>query len=448
MRVALLSPKGPLYRYRGGIFKRSLRYSPLTLVTLAGLIPKELGVEVLLFDEGIEEVPDDLQVDLVGISLITGSAKRGYELADRYRARGVPVVLGGPHVTLVPEDARPHADTLVIGYAEHTWPQLLRDHKAGLRQAEYRQAEEHSLANMPLPRRDLLKRRYYTTTNVFEATRGCIHDCDFCVVPSAWGRSPYQKPVEDVVKEIQAVGARKALFIDLNLIADKRYAKRLFEAFIPMKIQWFGLATTLLQRDQELLDLMARSGCTGLLIGLESIWQDSLDGCGKGFNASNRYMELVEALHRKGITLMGTFVFGLDGDTPEVFMETARFAVDACIDLPRFAVATPFPGTPFFQRLESEGRLLTRDWDLYDGQHVVFQPKGMSVRELQEGHEAAWRYVYKRRNILRRIAGSRLQIPLSVAANWGYRFYANHLDTYYNCDWYIGQDGAPRGVAA
>ncbi|MCB9761662.1 MAG: B12-binding domain-containing radical SAM protein [Alphaproteobacteria bacterium] len=440
MKIALISPKGPLYRHRGGIFKRSLRYAPLTLVHLAALVPEDVQAEVRVFDEGIEEMPETLDADLVGMTVITGSARRAYELAARYRAQGLPVVLGGPHVTLAPEDARPHADSLVVGYAEETWPQLLRDHAAGRLQPRYDQSPSLSLAGLPHPRRDLLPRRAYTTTNVFEASRGCIHDCDFCVVPAAWGRRPYRRPVDEVIAELRAVGARKALFIDLNLIADKTWARALFEAMIPLKLSWFGLATVLLERDEELLDLVARSGCSGLLIGLESISQQTLDGCRKGFNVADRYANLIDRLHAKGITLMGTFVFGLDGDGPDVFMETARFAVETAIDLPRFAIVTPFPGTALYGRLDAEGRILTRDWDLYDGQHVVFQPRGMGVRELAEGHEAAWRYTYRRRSILRRVAGSRLQLPLSLAANWGYRFYAHHLHTHYNCDWFIGQD--------
>lgn len=443
MRIALLSPKGPLYRHRGGIFKKSLRYAPLTLTTLAALVPPELNAEVRIYDEGVEVIPEDLDVDLVGMTVITGSARRAVELAKPFRARGIPVVFGGPHVTLVPEDVRAHADVLVTGYAEETWPQLLRDLRAGTLKDHYAQGPNHSLAGMPFPKREMLKRHNYTTMNVFEATRGCIHDCDFCVVPTAWGRKPYQKPVEDVIADIRQMKAKKALFIDLNLIADRRYAKRLFEAFIPLGIQWFGLATSLVQRDVELLDLMARSGCTGLLIGLETLDDDGLDGSRKGFNKPDRYVELIEMLHARGITLMGTFVFGLDSHGPEVFMETARFCVETGIDLPRFAIVTPFPGTPLFQRLSREGRILHHNWDLYDGQHVVFKPTRLSEQELLEGHEEAWKYVYKRRNILRRLAKSRLQIPLSIASNWGYRFYANNLHTHYNCDWFIGQDGAP-----
>lgn len=439
MKIVFISPAGPLYRYRGGIFRRSLRYSPLTLVTLAAYIPDELNAEVQIFDEGIEEAPDRPDADLIAMTVITGSAKRAYELAARYREQGIPVVLGGPHVTLIPEDAAPHADCIVTGYAEHTWPQLLRDFAAGHMRPRYDQGQL-DLADLPLPRRDLLQAKKYSTTSVFEATRGCAHNCEFCVVPAAWGRRPYQKPVADVVRDIRSTGTRKALFIDLNLIADRAYARRLFEALVPLNIRWFGLATVLLQHDQELLELMARSGCRGLLVGLESVNQDSLSVACKRFNQSIDFYEFVRLLHRYRIALMGTFVFGLDSDTPEVFEETARFAVDAAIDLPRFAIATPFPGTALYKRLQLEGRILTRDWDIYDGQHVVFQPSQMTVKELAAGHEWTWKRVYSRRNIVRRLSRSRLQLPISIAANLGYRFYAHHLHTHYNCDWFVGQE--------
>src|SRR5688572_28962580 len=255
-RIVLISPKGPLYRHRGGIWRRSLRYQPLTLTTLASLVPAELNADVSLIDEGIADVdPARVEADLVGMTVITGTATRAYELSASFRARGVPVVLGGPHVTLIPDDARPHADSVVVGYAEDTWPQLLRDFAAGRMEPRYDQAPDLDLAGRPRPRRELLPRRRYLTNNVFEATRGCVHNCDFCVVPSAWGRKPYQKPVQDVVDDIRRHGARKLIFVDLNLIADRDYAVRLFRALAPLGVQWYGLATVLLGDDDELLDL-------------------------------------------------------------------------------------------------------------------------------------------------------------------------------------------------
>ena len=438
MKIVLISPKGPLYRHRGGIFKRSLRYAPLTLTTLAALVPPDLDVSLQLVDEGIDDVDAGLDADLVGLTVITGTAMRAYELAARFRARGIAVVLGGPHVTLVPEDAQPHADAIVVGYAEETWPRLLRDFAAGRMAPRYVQSPGLSLANQPFARRDLLPRNRFITNDVFEATRGCVHSCEFCVVPSAWGLKPFQKPVEDVVADIRQTRARKLIFVDLNLIADPGYAARLFEALIPLRVQWYGLATTLLGDDPELLALMARSGCRGILIGLESLSGKNLRETRKGFNSPDKYSDLVAALHRHRIALQGCFVFGLDHDTPSVFMETARFVVDARIDLPRFAAVTPFPGTPLFKRLDQEGRILTRNWELYDGQHVVFQPAQMSVEQLQRGIEEAWRFAYSARSIARRIVASPSPWPVRVGANLAYRFYARNLHRFYNCDWVIG----------
>ena len=445
LRIALISPKGPLYRHRGGIWRKSLRYQPLTLTTLAALIPADLPHTVVCIDEGIADVPLDLDVDLVGLTVITGTANRAYELANHFRARGITVVLGGPHVTLIPDDAAPHADAIVVGYAEDTWPQLLRDHLAGALQPRYTMAPGLDLAGRPFARRDLLPSDRFLTSNVFEATRGCVHPCDFCVVPTAWGRKPFQKPVGEVVEDIRQHGARKLIFVDLNLIADRNYARELFTALIPLKLQWYGLATVLLASDEELLALCARSGCRGLLMGLESMSKTNLRGSRKAFNSPDDYGRVVERLHAHGIALQGCFVFGLDDDYPDIFLKTAEFAIEAKIDLPRFAVVTPFPNTPLYLRLEAEGRILTRNWELYDAQHVVFQPKNMSVQELQEGIELAWKHAYSWSAIWRRIASSPAPWPTRIGTNLGYRFYANNLSRFYNCDWIIGR--APAGLA-
>lgn len=447
LRIALISPKGDLYRYRGGIWKRSLRYMPLTLPTLAALVPPELDAEVVCLDEGIAEVDaETLDADLVGMTVITGTAVRAYELSATFRRRGIPVVLGGPHVTLAPDDAQPHADSLVVGYAEEEWPRLLRDFVEGGMQpgavkARYTQSPTLDLAGKPLPDRSVLPRRRYLTDHVFEATRGCVHDCDFCVVPSAWGRKPLQKPVDEIVADLRRMKTRKAIFVDLNLIADRRYARELFRALVPLKIQWYGLATTLLARDPELLDLAAESGCRGLLMGLESISPQNLQRSKKGFNEPENYVDLVAHLHERNIALQGCFVFGLDDDDEDVFLDTARLAVEARIDLPRFAVVTPFPGTTLYRRLEREGRILTRDWSLYDGQHVVFQPTKLSPRVVEEGTEAAWKHAYSWHGIARRLRSTGAPFWTAVSANLGYRFYAYNLRRFYTCDWALATAG-------
>lgn len=437
LRLVLISPKGPLYRSRGGIFKKSLRYMPLTLPTLASLIPKDIDAEIVCIDEGIGDVDLDIEADLVGLTVITGTAPRAYELSEHFRGRGIPVVLGGPHVTLVPDDAQPHADSIVVGYAEDEWPRLLYDFLAGDLKTRYIQSPDFELGGYPLPMREVLPKSKFLTSDVFEATRGCVHSCSFCVVPSAWGRKPYQKPVGEIVEDIRRQRARRAIFVDLNLIADKAYAIELFEALVPLKIQWYGLATVLLCSDIPLLDLVARSGCRGLLMGLESLSSENLSENSKRFNDPRQYAAIVEHLHARNISLQACFVFGLDDDTPDVFLKTAKFVVDAKIDLPRFAIVTPFPGTALFDRLEGEGRILSRDWGLYDGQHVVFQPTHMSADHLQRGNERAWKYAYSMLNIARRLRHTAAPWYVAALTNIGYRYYAHHLHQFYTCDWML-----------
>jgi len=431
-RIALISPRGPLYRHDGGVWKKSLRYAPLTLTTLAALIPDELDAEVTLVDEGIEEVDPDLDADLVGVTAITGTAPRAYDVADHFRSRNVPVVMGGVHPTLRPEEAMPHADSVVTGYAEETWPQLLHDFTNGGMAARYDQDDNLDLSGRPRPRRDLLPEGRFTTPHTIEATRGCQHRCDFCVVPSAWG-GPMQKPVDEVIDDIRQMDPDTLVFLDLNLLGDVEYAKELFRALIPLDLKWGGLATTLIAQDDGLIDLAARSGCAGLLIGLESLNPDSLAETRKQFNTLEKYRTVVERLHDAGIAIMGCFVFGFDNDTPAVFEETVEFVNEVGIDLPRYAILTPFPGTPLFRRLKKQGRIRTKDWTLYDGQHVVFEPEQMSAETLQEGTVQAWQDTYRFTNIARRLFRSRTRPALSLASNLGYRFYANRLGRYYTC---------------
>ena len=438
LRIALISPKGPLYRRRKGIFKKSLRYMPLTFPTLAALIPDDIQVELKCYDEGIEEINvDSIETDLIGMTVITGTAMRAYELAAEFKKRGKTVILGGPHVTLMPDDAQPHADSIVVGYAEESWPQLLRDFSNKSLQSRYTQSPNLDIGGYPSPKRDVLPKKMYLTDEVFEATRGCIHNCSFCVVPNAWGRKPYQKPIGEIVADIKQKKAKRAIFIDLNLISDKQYAAELFESLIPLNIRWYGLSTTLLCNDIPLLDLAARSGCRGLLMGLESISPATLKSTQKGFNHPENYKGLVEKLHDRGSALQGGFVFGLDNDTPSVFKETAEMAVELGIDLPRFAVVTPFPGTALYYELLEQDRIITKNWELYDGQHVVFEPKNMTVEQLQKGNQFAWKYAYRWKPVLQRVLRNPRQMHVALLANMGYRFYARNLKKFYNCDWVL-----------
>ena len=436
MKIILISPKGPLYRHRTGIFRKSLRTAPLTLTTLASLVPKELNAQVTIIDEGIEDIPDDLSADLIGMTVITGCANRTYELCERFRKKGIPVVLGGPHVTLVPDEATQHCDSIVTGYAEKSCPQLLKDLRNNKLKKRYAMSDDFSLSDIPsnlFPRRDLLAKKAYKSIHTFEATRGCIHSCNFCVVPTAWPKGPYQKPIEYIVQDIQQMKSKNLVFYDLNLLSDFNYAKKLFKALIPLKINWYGLCTTLIGKDEQLMDLIYKSGCKGLLIGFESLQQTGNNAMSKSFNDPENYRDLVLKLHQRNIALNGTFVFGNDEEPNDAFEQVYDFITETKIDLPRFSILTPFPNTPIYLELEKQNRITTKDWSLYDGQHLVFQPKGYSADELVYKHEELWRKTYSYQGIFSRFRMDLNGMFLRTAANIGYRFYANRLNQFYTC---------------
>ncbi len=430
MKILLIMPRGTLYRYQKGIFKRPIRYAPLTLTTLAALIPPEIEAEVQVVDEGVESLPHEINADLVGITAITGASMRAYAIADNIRKRGIPVVLGGVHSTLMPEEAAKHADSVVTGFAEESWPQLLRDFVRGRMQKRYRQSPDLSMVNLPIPRRDLVKHKGYVTIHTMQATRGCTNLCDFCVVPVAWGRKMYLRPIKDVIEELEKIDSRDVLFVDVSPIEDVNYAKDLYRAMIPLNKRWVSPATLKIADDEELLRLAAQSGCKGLLIGFESVSQQTLKHMRKGFNYVDKYRNHVNKLHHFGIAIQGCFVFGFDTDDKSVFEKTVELVNKLHLDLPRYTAYTPFPGTPIFKKLESENRIIEYNWSLYDAQHVVFRPKLMSPEELQEGLFWAWRQSYTFDSIFRRLSGARCILSYSIPANLAYRFYARNLHKY------------------
>lgn len=418
-------PRSELYQKKKG-FKKNLRYAPLTLTTLASLIPKDLNAKVRIIDEGVELVDyNKINADIVGITCITGTANRAYKIADSFRDRGIKVVLGGPHPTLLPNEAKKHADSVVTGLANSTWPELLIDFKKNRLKKIYSD-NSPDISNMPLPRRDLLKKKDYITINTVQAVYGCPYSCDFCVVNKI--RPKYvHRPVNDVIDEIKQMKTKLVLFLDSSPIEDKTYIKELYRAMIPLKIKWMGLSTVKIDQDRELFNLAIRSGCIGLLIGFESISKAGLEGMNKKHNHVENYLKLINKLHKHNVAIMGCFVFGSDFDDKTVFKKTVDFVNSAGIDLPRFTVMTPFPDTNFYYKLKNEGRLLTENWDKYNAQNVVFQPKNMTVDELQKGLEWAWKETYKLKNISKRLLKSRSQMLYLLIANLGYKKYAKDL---------------------
>lgn len=403
----------------------SFREAPLTGTLLAALVPPELGLDVTLIDGSVSPIPLTEPFDLVAISLITGMALRGYDLAAHFRQQGATVVLGGIHVSLLPHEARAHADAIVIGFAEQTWPQLLRDWCAGCLKGEYRHLGPAMVSGLPHPRRDLQKRFGYMMPRTINATRGCRQACDFCVapaVPLGWA----MRPVGEVVDEVRALRGRTFAFHDLNLTDNVEYAKELFSALRPLKKQWGGLVSTRVARDPELLDRMAESGCSYLLIGFESVSQTALRDMRKRFNAPDNYRTVVEALHDRHVVVQGCFIFGLDDDTPDVFERTVAAIDELRIDIPRFALYTPFPNTESYRRLKAEKRILHENWRYYDTQHVVIRPRNMTPQELDRGFVWAWRESFRVGIARKRVRWHR-NTRISAVGNLAYRLYGHRL---------------------
>ncbi len=428
MRIVLIMPRAKLYQ-KGRGFRKNLRYAPLTLTTLAGLVPKELNAEIRVIDEGVELVDySTIQADLVGITCITGTSLRGYEIADYFKSKNIPVILGGPHPTLMPKESIKHADSVAIGIANRIWPKMLIDFKNHKLKKFYKD-KCINLQGLPIPRRDLLKKSGYISINTVQAVYGCPYKCEFCVTQII-GRGYNHRPIPEVIEEIKKLKSKLIYFLDPSPMEDKEYSKELYRKMIPLKKKWMGLSTTRLDNDEELFDLVAESGCIGLLIGFESVSQKSLEKMNKNFNIAKKYKEFIKKLHEKGIAIQACFVFGSDEEDKTIFKETVDFIIETGIDLPRFTVITPFPNTPLFKRFKKEERILTGDWDKYNAQNVVFKPKNMTVKELQDGLEWAWKETYKTKNIIKRLYVSKTRLWVTIIANIGYKMYAHDLHKY------------------
>ena len=422
MKLAFLSPAGAMHRYNGS-FGRGLHYAPLTMTTLAALVPAELDAEIVIYDETVQPIPLEIAADIILITAITGTSTRAYKYADYYRSKGTAVFLGGIQPTLDPGEAQKHCTSLFTGVADYTFPQALYDFAKGtLRPVYHQTCEEITLAGRPIPRRDLLKPKAYITANSVEAVRGCPLPCTFCAYPAAFGKTVICRPVNDVIAEIEQLKGRYVLFPDVNLLADMDYARRLFTAMIPLKKQWFGLTTSSVTMDKDFYTILEKSGCRGLLIGFESINQSAQGYIKKGVNKTGEYETLVKSLHDSGILINGCFAFGTDDDEKDVFERTVEQVMRLRIDLPRYSILTPFPNTELYRDLAAQGRIFERDPAMYDVEHVVFTPKNMTADELYQGTEWAWRETYKTGGILGRI--NKLS-PISYITNFAYQTYAD-----------------------
>jgi radical SAM superfamily enzyme YgiQ (UPF0313 family) len=378
-----------------------LSSAPLALPYLASLVPPDFDVTII--DENVQEIDFEQPVDLVGISVLTMTAPRAYEIAAEFRERGTPVVMGGTHPTVMPEEAGRHADALVVGEAEGVWQKLLTDFQHGGMKGVYRRGGHCGMENWSLPRWDLMNSRAYLTTNVVQATRGCPYNCAFCSVSSVFGPKYRCRPVKDVIREIEALDGKLLGFVDADIAGNPAYAKELFRALAPYKKIWAGDAGMRVANDEELLSLAAKSGCKGLFIGFESLSPQSLKEAGKSQNTVERYKETVKRITGHGISVLAGFVFGFDTDDESVFERTVEFAIDCKLLYADFNILCPYPGTAVHRKLTEQDRIIETDWSKYFGMYnVVFRPKQMSVDALREGCLWAWKEFYSIKSILKR----------------------------------------------
>jgi len=387
---------------------------------LAALTPPHW--QVAHADEEAEEIDFEAAADLVGITFHTPSAKHAYTIADRFRARGIPVVLGGPHATLVPQEAAQHADVLFIGEAEGLWEQFLIDFETGQAQKIYQQAAIPSLDGVPQARKDLFHRKDHTSGVLF-ATRGCPNSCDFCSLAVMYQRKLRRRPIEEVAAEYASFSGKIIIFWDDNIAADREYARDLFRRITPYKKWWSSQSSIHAGQDEAFLELAAKSGCKQLFLGLESISQASLDEAHKRFNKVEDYARIIQRIQSYGIAVQAGIVFGFDCDTPGIFAETLDFLEQTGVQNATFNILTPFPGTPLYKKLEAEGRILTRDWDRYNSRaDVVFQPRNMSCADLLAGFQWANRRFYAPASIARRLSRSPTGLWWTLPLNLAYSF--------------------------
>ena len=396
MNIVLIFAKADLRR---GTRIKHFMVPPHGLQILSALTPP--GHHVRLVDEYHHLADPHLQADLVGISVWTASSRRAYTLADGYRQRGLRVVLGGPHVSVCPEEAQAHANSVVVGEAEPVWAQLVQDAAAGCLKRRY-DGVNVDLDSSPPPDWSAVPAQDYAIQVSLSATRGCARSCDFCFESCRPKPNFRQRSLGSVLAEIDARPFPVVAFLDHDIAINRRYARQLFAALIPRRRWWLGMTSIEAAEDEELLDLMAASGCRSLFVGFESINPDSLAEVHKRCNRVEDYIRNVERIHARGIMINGSFVFGFDHDDTGTFARTVDFGIQARLETATFTVLTPYPGTTLHRRLDAERRIFDRDWAHYDTTRAVFRPARMTPQELEDGYFQAYRRFYAWPAILKR----------------------------------------------
>jgi radical SAM superfamily enzyme YgiQ (UPF0313 family) len=413
---------------------------PLSLAILHGLTPAEHNVEVI--NDFVENVDFSKSYDLVGITAMTSQVVRAYQIADRFRNRGTRVVIGGIHASVLPEEAKQHADSVVIGEAENIWEQVLTDAAGGRLKDFYQDSSIPDLQELVVPKWDGMNLNIYPKPIGYKlpmmpifTTRGCPFGCKFCSVTKYYGKTYRVKPISHVIKEIESVNAEKFFFVDDNIVFNADYSRELFKAISRKNIRWFSQVSTTILKKPDLIDLAGKSGCVGLLVGIESINNKNLKAVGKGFNKSEEYEELFSRLRKAGIKPFPSIMFGFDNDDEEVFKMTLDFMTKTKVSQASLCVLTPLPGTTLFEEMDSEGRLLHRKWAMYDFSNVVFQPKNFTKSELRRKYWDTYREFYALKNIAKRILYGVTVSPDMFRTICHGLFYGLHFrKTVYSCD--------------
>jgi radical SAM superfamily enzyme YgiQ (UPF0313 family) len=377
-------------------------YPIITLPHLAAITPGKYDVEIV--NENYDFLDFNADVDLVAITCYTMTAPRVYEIADEFRRQGKLVVLGGYHPTAMPDEALQHADSVVLGMAEANWPRLLEDAEKGKLQRIYERDTDFDMATIPPIRRDLI--RHNPLQGAVQTTRGCTNRCEFCAISSFCQHGIKQRPIKQVVEEIKQMPNHLYVIHDPHLTANPRYARELFKELICQKIKkaWVANGTTnvLGKIDDEFLDLARRSGCVEWFVGFESVSQAALDNIKKTHNKVEHFKKMIKRVHDHGMSVQGGIIFGFDEDHPDIFDTTLEKIHELEIDVLEVNILTPYPGTPLFDKMEREGRLITRDWSRYNQVDVVFKPKNMTERELWEGARKVAKEFYAWPNLIKR----------------------------------------------
>ncbi len=409
-------PKDP-----AGSFGKHVLTPSLALSSLAAATPE--GWTVRFWDENLLQGPAPVEPvpEVVGITVHLTFARRAYQLAAFFRAQGCRVVMGGPHALSCPDEVAAHCDAVAIGDGIPLWPRILRDLEQDRLQRLYR-APFEGFGAEPHPDHALPPARDFLTRASIIATRGCHNRCDFCFLATGDERIRYQmRPVDDVAREIAATGEPYAVFLDNNLGASRPYLRSLCRALAPLRIVWSAAVSLDVTEDPELVREMARSGCTGVFVGLESLDDANLRAAGKRTPRAEDYARRVDLFHRFGIQVNGSFVLGFDGDGPDVFARTAEWIEAVRLECATFHILTPYPGTPLFARLAAEGRILHRDWERYDTAHAVFRPRLMTPEQLEEGYRWIYRRVFSTRSIWSRRSRQRGAVVPYLAMAWLYK---------------------------